>query len=439
MIRNLFFIALVFCNVVYSQQYTKSPWSEKGLGEEDYTGNASFTALGDAKAVYVDSTVLNIYNPASYSFLSHGQPIFSTGGYVQNYQFTQNGITSKNNTLALSHIAFGVSFANRFGLAFGLRPFTNTGYDLQKSNWNGLDTITTQLYGSGNLSYAFAGFSLKVLNFEKHKLAFGVNLGSVFGTNLQRQTVHIQDEKIGSIKQSTLKVNGFSPEFGFNYQLIFNKSSNILFSGVYKLNNTFTGESKTALISAADFKNENTFDTLDYSTLNGEIMYPSYFEFGFKYDFTKYANRSSLKIPQILLLASYKAVNWKEYTSLTTENLLNTSSYQLGLQFAPHVDFYDRSKAISFFSRIRYRVGYQYAQLPWDLNGKQGLSQSFSAGFGMPILSQRTLSSLNFAVSYGFRNNGISTDFSEKTLGFSLGITISPAFYDRWFRKNKID
>lgn len=442
MIRNLVLLVIIASNISFAQQYTKSPFSVNGLGEEDNVGNAAFSAVGNTRAVFIDSTVLNIYNPASYSFLSHGQPIFSTSTYIQNYQFVQDGVTSKNNALGLSHMAFGFSFYNRLGFAFGIRPYTNTGYDIIKSSLDKItqDTITTYLYGAGNLTNAFVGLSLKILNLTKHKFSLGINLGNVFGTNLNRQTVNLQNELIGSIKQNSLKISGFYPEFGMNYQLLMSKSSNISLSAIYKSKVGFSSESKTALITASDFKNENTFDTLNYTLISGKVFNPSSIEFGLKYDFTKYLNRTSLKIPQLIFLASYKSTSWNELNSVITGNsLVDSKHYNLGLQFAPHVDFYDRSKSISFFSRVRYRLGYEFAFLPWNLTSKQVKSTSYSVGFGLPITSQRTLSSLNFAVTYGERTNGIKEDFIEKNLGYSLGITISPAFYDRWFKKNKIE
>lgn len=443
MIRVLFLLSLVLGNISFAQQFTKSPYSINGLGEEDYVGNATFTALGNTRSVYIDSTVLNIYNPASYAFLSHGQPIFSTSAYIQNYQFVENKSIAKNNALALSHMAFGFSFKNRFGLVFGFRPLTNTGYDVLNTSINLLtnDTISTQFYGSGNITYAFTGLAFKILELEKHKLSFGANLGNVFGTNTHRQTVNIQNELIGSVKQNTLKINGFNPEFGFNYQILFSKSSNLSVAAIYKSKVTLTSESKTALISASDFKNENSFDTLDYEISKGNVFNPSSVEIGLKYDFTKYLNRASLRIPQLILLASYKNTRWSELNSTTnlSTSFNDATHFNFGLQFAPHVDFYDRSKSISFLSRIRYRMGYEYALLPWSLNSKQLTSSIYSIGFGFPITSQRTLSSINFAVNYGERGNGNSQDFVEKQLGYSLGITISPAFYDRWFKKNKID
>lgn len=441
MIRFLVLLFLIFCNISFAQQFTKSPFSINGLGEEDYTGNATFTALGNTRAVCIDSTVLNIYNPASYDFLSHGQPIFSTSASILNYQFIQNGTTAKNNALALSHMAFGFSFKSRFGIAFGFRPLTNTGYDVLNTSISSKtnDTIRNQLSGFGNLTYAFSGISYKILNFNKHKLSFGVNFGNVFGTNTNRQTVSLQNELIGSIKQKTLKINGFIPEYGLNYQFLISKSTNLSVSAIYKSKVSLNAESKTALIRASDFKNENSFDTLDYSVLNNTVYHPASLEVGFKYDFTKYLNRTNLKIPQFILLASYKNTKWKQLNLSNTSFLLDATSYNFGFQFAPHVDFYDRTKSISFFSRVRYRVGFEYALLPWSLNSRQLTSSIYSVGFGFPITSQRTLSSLNFAINYGERKNGNTQDFIEKQLGYSLGITISPAFYDRWFKKNKID
>ena len=442
MIRYLFFIFIFLSNLNFAQQFTKSPFSVNGLGEEDQTGNASFSALGNTRSVYIDSSVLNIYNPASYSFLSHGQPIFSTSTYVQNYQFVQNGITAKNNTIAFNHIAFGFSFINRFGLVFGIRPFTNTGYDIvSKSFDNNInDTLTKMLFGSGNLTYAFSGISYKILNLTNHKLAFGINAGNIFGTNVNRQTISLKNELVGSVRQQSIRVNGFYPEFGINYQFLVNKSSNISLSATYKSRLKLNSEFKTALIAASDFKNEGSFDTLSYSLTNSQIATPTTLEAGFKYDFTKYLNRQTLKIPQIIFLASYKLSKFSEQNNpLFNTILLDSKQFNLGFQFAPHVDFYDRSKSISFFSRVRYRIGFERLFLPWSLNNKQVKANNYSLGLGLPITSQRTLSSLNFAVTYGMRTNGSNEDYLERYLTYSIGISISPAFYDRWFKKNKID
>ena len=75
-------------------------------------------------------------------------------------------------------------------------------------------------------------------------------------------------------------------------------------------------------------------------------------------------------------------------------------------------------------------MGYEYTLLPWSLNLKQLYTSVYSIGFGFPITSQRTLSSLNFAINYGERTNGNSNDFIEKQLGYSFGITIFSVFYD---------
>jgi hypothetical protein len=436
-------IILVFIVVnltVYSQQNTKNPFSSLGFGEEDNTQNATFEGLGNNRTALVDSTVLNIYNPASYSFLSHGQPIFSIGLNYNQYQFSQNSVNGFNNALSLNHMAFGLSFANRFGFSFGIKPFSNTGYDMLTSSWNGIDTLHSKLTGNGTISNAFAGFSIKLLNTNIHKFSIGLNYGRIFGSNFHNQTIYLQNESIASIKQDELKITSFLPELSAIYNIHFSKSTNLYLSSVYFLKNKLDASQTTSLIAASDYKNVNTFDTLNYTFNQGAITIPSSLEFAAKFDFTNYISHSTIKIPQVVFLASVKSTNWKEYqSSFNNTTFLNTIAYNFGIQFAPHVDFYDRSKAISTLSRIRYRIGYQYNQLPYQSSNRQYVKQAYSFGFGIPILSQRTLSSLNFAFSYSINSNSISTDFIQKTLGYSIGVTISPAFYDRWFRKNKID
>jgi hypothetical protein len=436
---SLLFILLV-CNFSLSQQYTKDPLSAIGIGQEDNTQNATFEALGNNRVSYIDSTNLNFYNSASYSFLSHGQPIFSTGLSNINYQFSQQGLSSSNNVIGLNHFAFGLSFANRFGLSFGLKPFTNTGYEVMTTSWNGTDSITANYFGSGTLSNAFLGASFKILNTENNKFSIGVNMGRIFGSNFHNQSIYLKNEYIASIKRDELKISDYYPEFSAIYNFSFSKSVNLFLTGTYKPKKELNGSMTTALIAAKDYQNVNSYDTLDYVILNGNITYPSSYDVGFKLDLTKYLTHSSVKIPQIIVLASYKLMNWNEYHSdFATNTFSNTSGYTFGLQYAPHVDFYDRSKAISSISRIRYRAGYQYAQLPYELNGKKYINQSFGFGFGIPILSQRTLSSINIGVSFGQKTNLNQADFTQKYVGYSLGVSISPAFYDRWFKKNKID
>ena len=60
-------------------------------------------------------------------------------------------------------------------------------------------------------------------------------------------------------------------------------------------------------------------------------------------------------------------------------------------------------------------------------------------GFGIPIVSQNSLSSINFGFSYGKRETAAENSFNEQYVGINFGIILAPSNFDRWFRKKKLD
>jgi hypothetical protein len=63
--------------------------------------------------------------------------------------------------------------------------------------------------------------------------------------------------------------------------------------------------------------------------------------------------------------------------------------------------------------------------------------QMLTTGFSLPIISQRSVSSINIGVTFGER--GKTTGLSEKFIGVNFGVNIAPGSYDKWFKKYKID
>jgi hypothetical protein len=52
---------------------------------------------------------------------------------------------------------------------------------------------------------------------------------------------------------------------------------------------------------------------------------------------------------------------------------------------------------------------------------------------------QQSLSSLNIGFTFGKNTDSISTSLAEKYFAMNFGIILSPPFFDRWFRKRKLD
>ena len=157
--RNLsLLIITLFSGLLANAQNTSnSPFSSFGLGEVGGMDHAVFSALGNTTITLSDSTVLNFYNPSSYSTIGKGQPIFSLGVSSRLSTFSENGVENKSNITGIQHFAIGFSFAKRFGLAFGLKPYSRRGYDFNSSTVINGDSLLYFYSGTGGVNEVFLG------------------------------------------------------------------------------------------------------------------------------------------------------------------------------------------------------------------------------------------------------------------------------------------
>ena len=88
---------------------------------------------------------------------------------------------------------------------------------------------------------------------------------------------------------------------------------------------------------------------------------------------------------------------------------------------------------------MKYRIGAVYQTLPWLDQQIQLTNKALTFGLGIPIINQFSSSSINLSCLYGQRWNGIETSLKENYFSFNFGVNITPASYERWFKKNKID
>lgn len=441
---KLFFIIIILFHVsVWSQKTSNSPFSSYGLGEFGGFDHASFSAFGNISVPLSDSLNLNFNNPASYSFLGIGQPIFSTGISAKFSTFNQNGTTEKNNISAVNHFALGVPFAKRFGIGMGLKPFTRKGYDFSEKLPIGTDSIVNNYRGNGSTNQVFGGLSIKIINIKKHKLSIGLNLSYIFGRVNDERLANLSSQTFGAIEQKSYQIKSLSYELGLSY--IFNISPNqaLNIGLTYLPEQHLTTFKNTILASASDISNEQTYTSLGNVYEKGEILFPSIISSGVSYTYRPKVDSSynKTKIPQIKFLGEFSSANWASYASTfvsdSAYNYQNTTKIAFGVEFTPHYNYLDRSKAITYFHKIKYRAGLQYASLPIVRNGVALKSQLYSVGFSLPIISQRSVSSFNVGLTFGEKGKG--TSFSEKFVGLNVGVNIAPGTYDRWFRKYKID
>jgi hypothetical protein len=449
-IKFLTFIFIGFTLLTNAQKFSNSPFSSYGIGEFVGLDNAIFSGMGNTSVSNLDSTILNVNNPSSYASLAHGQPLFSTGISSRFSEFKSGDVISNSKYIGIEQFALAIPFAKKLGLAFGLKPFSRTGYDFYDlQTMNSQQEIKYIYRGSGGTHHVFVGFAANLFEFKGHKLGIGTNLGYIFGTTLNERISYINADYIstdpipGGVENKTYTLKSFNADFGLNYQWQINKNKALIIAATYTPAQKLTASRSQFLAYSEDVNNFNRYVYQDTTAVEkGNINMPSMIGLGATYVMRPSNAKKVKKVYQLTLNAEFKTADWSNYNTnfngvTTSGNFSNTTAFAFGGQFTPHNDYKD--KTVGYLYRLRYRAGVQYATLPIVTQNIQQTNTAFTAGIGLPFATQRSSSSLNFGFVFGKQGNGESSSVNERYMGINFGVTISPGVNDRWFRKFKID
>lgn len=448
------FILLVFstisCFTMWAQTTSSSPYSTTGIGEEGSLPEAQYGGLGNISSLCFDSTLINTYNPSSYSLMSFGQPLFSVGVSSKFSTYSTNAGSFQGKTTGISNITMAIPIGKYFGIALGLKPYTRKGYDLSQRSYAFDDSTTFNYKGFGSTNLLFVGLAYSIIKNDRSYLSVGFNLGYLFGsvTN-QRSSVFDANSPEGGVDQTTYRLKSLHYSFGASYQrfLDIDKRKQLFLSAVYTPKISINSFRDYGMYYAQDVTNELAFtDTITYvDNSKGKIVFPSKQTFGAGYTFTPDTKVSDRQKFQIGVFAEVDLMQWKAYAekfdahTTTTEIFSNTFTSRLGVQYIPNIDPTKKSKGIKYFSKMKYRIGGQYGLLPNTMNGRQLKTASATIGFGFPFLSQKTNSSLNVSFQYGSTGTGNAADLKEKFYSIQFGIIVAPSSYEKWFKKYKLD
>ena len=127
----VFFAA--FVTSAYAQSGTNSPYSQYGLGilSDQTSGfNRGMNGLGLG---FREHNQVNYINPASYSSIDSLSFIFDAGISGQVTNFSESGVKKNANNSNFEYVVAGFRAARHLGVAFGIIPFTNVGYNYSNS------------------------------------------------------------------------------------------------------------------------------------------------------------------------------------------------------------------------------------------------------------------------------------------------------------------
>lgn len=446
------FIFLCLCGWSFGQVGVNSPYSSLGIGSTKIYGNAYLSALGGITTGLNDSSVVNTYNPSTYAMIASQRPLFSFGlNHYETSFIANNGLTTKDRFTGITHLAIAIPFASRFGLAFGLKPFSRRGYSINGYDMVNNDSIHYSYEGKGGIYNVFLGFSANIIENLHHTLSAGVNGMYYFGhvDNVRRAYQKMSDgREKGGIDTKRLRARTLGYEVALNYNYRPNREQSFRITGVYRPSNKGKFDRSYTQSFYGDFLSLASYDTVVATgDRRGEVYIPSKLAIGFTYIFTP--NRDSsfrrVKYPSFLFSFEYSKEDWGNYSAnfdgVSYDNgvFINSDAYRFGFEYSPHRFAFRRSNYVNFFDKIKYRVGAYWRNTPYQTGGTQLVDKGVTLGFGFPIAMHRSISTLNVSFNYGEMNGGgAANDFKQRYFGVNLGFNIAPGF-DRWFRKYKLD
>lgn len=419
-LRSSLFI-IIFCTVasVVGQTTTSSPYSRYGIGELNqqlFNANAGY---GGAGIAYRSDRFASILNPASLSSLRF--IAFEVAVNTSLYNTTSNDQTKTGTNAYLNHLSLSMPINDRWGLSFGIVPFSSIGYDYSyfEEGPNEVGSLQYDYIGSGGLNEIYLANGIEIAK----GLSLGVKGSFVFGAIEEQTSIYLLDQ-INAFNTSDRSRNNISDvkfDFGAQYYKALNDEYTAVVGLTYKVGTSISGR-KTQLIRSFIGQPdvlERFLDTTKFiNREESDIELPSSVGIGISLE------RKEKWIAEL----NYTNSDWTKIATSTNAGFEDSQSLNAGMKFLPNKNAY-----ADYLKLITYSFGARYTNTYLNVNGQQ--LNEVGINFGLTLPFRKSISSVTFGAEAMRRGKDADGLLQEDFLNFHIGIT----FNDRWFIKRKYD
>lgn len=442
-INNIIILACTafFSLSSYAQKSNNSPYTLYGLGEITEQTNATYFGLNGASVALSEFNHLNISNPASYSNLLKYKPIFDVGIFGKSLNSKTKSNKSRQNNFALRNFSLGMPIGTKTGIAFGLIPYSTVGYDINSYTLNNGDSVRYNYEGKGGINKVYLGFGRAIVRKgDSLNISIGANASYLFGTIAHSRSVIFNNSTFYNSRINDFKtVSGFNLDLGLQYSQKLNNKLKVAFGVNYTLNNElnvnkdyFAYNYKYSQYSVI----ETEKDTVEFQeNIKGKINLPSRIKIGAAVTFNQKLTTS----------IQYEQTSWNNYTETYNSNnntpseLNNSNKLAISFSYTPTLIKDWNSKSKNILQKSTYRLGIKTGNTNIKINNTIIKDYGISFGISTPLLSSRSLSSIDFGMDLGKLGTTENDLIENNYFRFYLGFSLSPSNYDRWFRKRKYD
>ncbi len=393
----LFICFFFYCYLAWSEG--GSNYSIYGFGDVIHNSSAVYESLGGCSIALPKENSINLVNPAMWGLIT--QTRIRAG-----YRFNQNLVKTENSHLYQNNgkvdgisYALAIDTAKGASIVFGFNAYSSVNYYITKRDIveiNGYQLYSENQYqGSGGISQAFFGASIRPINF----LYFGASILGNFGTiNSYNRTIVTGSYAASAITEK----NDYFLGLGFRFGSAVKAFDNLLFGLYYETNN------KASLTSYVQNIYELTLDTT--FVMESEVEMPQSFGFGLSY-----------RLRRTLFAIDYLQRDFQK----VKYNLPSRVEFQPERKVSLGISYIGNKSLFAPFSdRITYNLGTYYKQLYAKIDGKSVNEFAFTFGFEFPIVGSATF---NAGFIFGGRIPQISQlpkeYFGRMILEITLGET----------------
>jgi len=431
----LVFIAILALNV-HSQEGTTSPYSFYGIGSLKFKGTTENRSMGGL-SIYTDSIHINLRNPASFAgnnikiapFNGEGRPVkFALGGSHSSSKLTSDSASARANSTTFDYMVLAVPIG-KFGMGFGLMPFTSVGYKLEFTDSQ--DVLTHRFRGEGGVNIAFLGLGYQITK----DLSIGINAKYNFG-NIQNSAIEFVYDDEGNLLEFQSREKNRSDLSGLNFD--FGLSYNPMINDKFQLTSAITFSPSADLTS----NNERIFATIIINETTGTEFPVDRIEadlgaLGLK--------KTTLTLPaktafglgigqphQWFVGAEYTLLKTSEFSNrvinIDNTTFVDASTITIGGFYIPKYNSFNK-----YFKRAVYRAGIRFEETGLRINNENIDEFGISFGVGLPVGSY--FSNVNLGFEIGKRGTTKQNLIEEKFINFQISLSLN----DRWFVKRKFN
>jgi hypothetical protein len=342
---------------------------------------------------------------------------------VVNQQLKTDAFTQNGSFAQLGYLTIGLPVLKVWRTSAGIVPFSDIGYGI-------IDSTTVDVFGkiertysgSGGLHLLYWGNAFKVFK----GFTVGMNLSYLFGTlNTTNFTEFEMSQTFNSRISNFRYLDGIHFSGGLQYNTNINGQHQLGFGLIYEnAVKVWSRENLMILNYMGQYSPFLTFDTVKLligkDAVKSSVKMPHVVGGGISYGYKD----------RLIAAVDFTWQNWKRFSmNNCNDSLKNNFITELGVQYVPN------PTSSKYYNKINFRLGSKFSTGYLYINEKLISEFALSVGFGFPLRTFNTRSSVNIMFEYG----RLGTTKEDLILQNYYKLSFNFILQERWYQRRQLE